>query len=31
VVTHWRPKAAVVHAGPLETVVPWQWEWFDGI
>jgi hypothetical protein len=25
-----RPKAdAVIHAGPLETVVPWQWDWFE--
>jgi hypothetical protein len=19
----------VIHAGPLETIVPWQWDWFD--
>jgi len=30
VVTRWRPTVdAVVHAGPLETVVPWHWDWFD--
>jgi len=30
VVGGWRPDAdAVVHAGPLEAVVPWQWDWFD--
>jgi hypothetical protein len=31
IVTHGRPNAeAVVHAGPLETVIPWHWDWFDG-
>jgi hypothetical protein len=20
---------AVVHAGPLETITPWRWDWFD--
>ena len=30
VVRGWRPDAgAVVHAGPLETVIPWHWDWFD--
>ena len=30
VVTHWRPApGAVIHAGPVETVVPWHWDWFD--
>jgi len=23
------PAAEVVFAGPFETVVPWQWDWFD--
>jgi hypothetical protein len=23
-------SGAVIHAGPLETVTPWQWDWFDG-
>jgi hypothetical protein len=26
----WPDDAAVVHAGPLETVLPWHWDWFDG-
>jgi hypothetical protein len=31
IVNHWRPAAdAVVHAGPLEAIVPWHWDWFDG-
>jgi hypothetical protein len=21
--------ASIIHAGPLETVTPWQWDWFD--
>ena len=26
----WRPTPdAVIHAGPLETIVPWHWDWFD--
>jgi hypothetical protein len=29
VVETWRPGRLVVHAGPLETVVPWHWDWFD--
>jgi hypothetical protein len=30
VVGRWPPGAGVVvHAGPVETVVPWQWDWFD--
>jgi hypothetical protein len=30
VVGRWRPEAGVVvHAGPVETVVPWHWDWFD--
>jgi hypothetical protein len=30
VVTQWcGPPGAVVHAGPLETVVPWHWDWFE--
>jgi hypothetical protein len=30
VVRQWRPDSgAVVHAGPLESVIPWQWDWFD--
>jgi hypothetical protein len=20
---------AVVHAGPVETITPWRWDWFD--
>jgi hypothetical protein len=23
------PAGSVIHAGPLETVVPWRWDWFD--
>jgi hypothetical protein len=23
------PSAAVTFAGPFETIVPWQWDWFD--
>jgi hypothetical protein len=23
-------SGAVVHAGPLETITPWRWDWFDG-
>src|ERR1700677_4899598 len=22
-------SGAVIHAGPLETIVPWHWDWFD--
>jgi hypothetical protein len=30
VLTAWRPTpGAVVHAGPLETIVPWHWGWFE--
>ncbi len=30
VVRRGRPDAAgVIHAGPVETVTPWQWDWFD--
>jgi len=30
VVGHGRPHAgAVIHAGPIETVTPWRWDWFD--
>lgn len=30
VVEGWRPAAdSIVHAGPLETVTPWHWDWFD--
>jgi hypothetical protein len=30
VVRQWRPDAgAVVHAGPLESIIPWRWDWFD--
>ncbi|HVC68979.1 MAG TPA: hypothetical protein VNC61_01820 [Acidimicrobiales bacterium] len=29
-VGHGRPGAgAVIHAGPVETVTPWRWDWFD--
>jgi hypothetical protein len=30
VVGHWRPDAGrVIHAGPLEAITPWRWDWFD--
>jgi hypothetical protein len=30
VVARWRPTpGAVVHAGPMEAIVPWHWDWFD--
>ncbi len=30
VVGRWRPDVTgVVHAGPLETITPWRWDWFD--
>jgi hypothetical protein len=25
-----RLSGSVIHAGPVETVVPWHWDWFDG-
>jgi hypothetical protein len=28
-VRHWPRAGAVIHAGPLETIVPWHWDWFD--
>jgi hypothetical protein len=32
VVGRWRPDAGtIVHAGPVETVVPWQWDWFEAV
>jgi len=30
IVARWRPTVdAVVHAGPLEAIIPWRWDWFD--
>ncbi|MGH9017152.1 MAG: hypothetical protein ACRDY1_05330 [Acidimicrobiales bacterium] len=28
-VGHGPRAASVVHAGPVETIVPWQWDWFE--
>jgi hypothetical protein len=27
----WSADVRTVHAGPLETIVPWRWDWFDGV
>jgi hypothetical protein len=29
-VPDWSAAVRTTYAGPLETVVPWQWDWFDG-